>query len=102
MGEREFPPIEAFKNSLGNKVFDDDYAKAREFFNLHCTTFRDYHDYYLRQDVLILTDALIKVFHYHIFYRPTGPFKKETTVYHRSEYVRHRRGGCKRRSEHSS
>ena len=38
MDEREFPPIEAFENSLGNKVFDDDYAKAREFFNLHCTT----------------------------------------------------------------
>ena len=55
MDEREFPPIEAFENSLGNKVFNDDYAKAREFFNLHCTTFRDYHDYYLRQDVLILT-----------------------------------------------
>ena len=55
MDEREFPPMEAFENSLGNKVFDDDYAKAGEFFNLNCTTFRDYHDYYLRQDVLILT-----------------------------------------------
>ena len=30
------------------------------FFNIHCTTFRDYHDDYPRQDVLILADALIK------------------------------------------
>ena len=58
--ETVFPPIEAFNNSLGNKVFEDDYINAKEFFNKHCTTFRDYHDYYLRQDVLILTDALIK------------------------------------------
>ena len=46
--ETEFPPIEAFNNSLGNKVFEDDYINATDFFNKHCATFRDYHDYYLR------------------------------------------------------
>ena len=60
MNEVEFPPIEAFENSLDNKVFEEDYINAKEFFDNHCDTFRDYHDYYLRQDVLILADALIK------------------------------------------
>ena len=60
MNETTFPPIEAFNNSLENKIFESDYTNAMGFFNMHCNTFRDYHDYYLRQDVLILTDALIK------------------------------------------
>ena len=60
MNEVEFPPIEAFENNLGNKVFEEDYINAKEFFDNHCDTFRDYHDYYLRQVVLILADALIK------------------------------------------
>ena len=60
MNEVEFPPIEAFGNSLGNKVFEEDYINAKEFFDNHCDTFRDYHVYYLQQDVLILADALIK------------------------------------------
>ena len=44
MNEVEFPPIEAFENSLGNKVFEEDYINAKEFFDNHCDTFRDYHD----------------------------------------------------------
>ena len=39
--ETVFPLTEAFNNSLGNKVFEDDYINAKEFFNKHCTTFRD-------------------------------------------------------------
>ena len=60
MDDKNFPPIEAFENQMGNRVFEEDYERARGFFTLHCNTFRDYHDYYLRQDVLVLADALIK------------------------------------------
>ena len=32
MNNREFPPIEAFENQMGNRVFNEDYEK---FFTLH-------------------------------------------------------------------
>ena len=60
LNETEFPPIEAFENSLGNRVFKEDYVKAKDFFNNHCKTMLDYHNYYLIKDVLVLADALIK------------------------------------------
>ena len=58
--ETEFPPLHAFENSLGNRVFEEDYEKAKDFFDNHCTTMLDYHNYYLIKDVLVLADALIK------------------------------------------
>ena len=55
-----FPAYEDFKNSLGDLPPYDDYLNALSFFNSKCNTFRDYHLYYLKADVLILADSLHK------------------------------------------
>ena len=59
MDDKNFSPIEASENQMGNGVFEEDYTRARDVFTTHCHKFRDYHDYYLRKDVLVLADALI-------------------------------------------
>ena len=58
--ETHFPPFEAFCNSLGNKVFKSDYKEGKKFFDANCNTFRDYHDIYLSQDVLVILNTLLK------------------------------------------
>lgn len=64
----EFPPIEAFNSSLyGYQIGDGDYVNIKidkntynnakhVYKTLKCKTFKDYHDYYLKVDVLLLTD----------------------------------------------
>ena len=57
--EESFPPKEAFYSKLSVKgITDDDYAHRkmiRDAFG--CTTFGNYHDLYLRTDVLLLADV---------------------------------------------
>ena len=55
-----FPLYEEFASSLSALPPKEDYDNALEFFNSQCTTFRDYHLYYLKADVLILADSLQK------------------------------------------
>lgn len=57
--DKQLPPIEEFQNRLRNEPCKpEDYAHAqtvwREF---GCQTFKDYHDLYLKADVLLLADV---------------------------------------------
>lgn len=53
------PSIEQFYSKLSNtKCSERDYAKAKIVWDsLKCETFRDYHDIYLKTDVLLLADV---------------------------------------------
>ena len=55
-----FPAYEDFQNSLAGLPSREDYSNALKYFNSKCKTFRDYHLYYLKSDVLILADGLAK------------------------------------------
>ena len=52
------PPIQAFHSSLNDTdITPDDYAHAQKVYEL-CNNFGDYHDLYLKSDVLLLADVL--------------------------------------------
>ena len=57
--ETELPPKEAFYSALTEDVVsDDDYARAHEAWQkFQCTTLQDFHDLYLKTDVLLLADV---------------------------------------------
>lgn len=54
------PPQPAFYSALyDSNVSDADYKYASDVFNqMGCTTMRDYHDTYLKQDVVLLADIM--------------------------------------------
>ena len=53
------PPKEKFYSALNeSEITDDDYNRAQEAWNVfNCATLRDYHDAYLKTDVLLLADV---------------------------------------------
>jgi len=59
--EKEFPPKEAFYNRLNNKEIGyDEYHEIKLMYKLHCKTFKDYHDIYLRGDTVLLAEVFEK------------------------------------------
>ena len=57
--ETQLPPKEEFYSRLNDEeISDDDYKHAINVWNtFKCKTIRDYHDLYLRSDVLLLADV---------------------------------------------
>jgi len=57
--ETQLPPIEAFYSNLSREhISDEDYQHAQQIWSvLGCKTLGDYHDIYLRTDVLLLADV---------------------------------------------
>ena len=57
--ERQLPPKEAFYSKLTREsVSDKDYQHAKNVWQTcECQTWGDYHDLYLRTDVLLLADV---------------------------------------------
>ena len=62
LNETSLPPKESFFSSLTQKVITDkEYSHAQEVWKHHnCKTFKDYHNLYLKTDVMILADAFEK------------------------------------------
>ena len=60
--ETKLPPKEAFYSKLDEEEFSDkDYQHARNVWNtFNCQTIQDYHDLYLKSDVLLLADVFEK------------------------------------------
>ena len=47
--------------NIGEECTEDDYKRAELVWNtFNCQTFEDYHDIYLKADVLLLTDVFEK------------------------------------------
>jgi len=59
LDETQLPPKEAFHSKLNNSNITDDYFKhaIKVWDNFKIKTFREYHDLYMKLDVLLLTDA---------------------------------------------
>ena len=59
LSETQLPPKEEFYSKLNDEdVTDDDYQHAINVWNtFECKTIRDYHDLYLKSDVLLLSDV---------------------------------------------
>ena len=57
--ETKLPPKEAFYSKLDDKeISDKDYAHAHNIWNtFNCQTLQDYHNIYLKSDVLLLADV---------------------------------------------
>ena len=57
--ETKLPPKEAFYSKLYDKeITDEDYQHAQNVWNtFNCQTFQDYHNIYLKSDVLLLADV---------------------------------------------
>ena len=57
--ETKLPPKEAFYSKLTNEeIKDEDYLHANNVWNnFNCQTIQDYHDLYLKSDVLLLADV---------------------------------------------
>lgn len=57
--ETRLPPKQAFYSSLAREdISHDDYRHAKKVWNtIGCNTFGDYHDIYLKTDVLLLADV---------------------------------------------
>ena len=62
LNETSLPPKESFFSSLTQKVITDkEYSHAQEVWKHHnCKTLKDYHNLYLKTDVMILADAFEK------------------------------------------
>ena len=60
LSETQLPPKEDFYSKLNDEdISDDDYHHAIKVWNTFgCKTIRDYHDLYLKSDVLLLADVL--------------------------------------------
>ena len=60
LSETELPPKEAFYSELYHShISDEDYEHARKVWkSFEMKTLRDYHDLYLKTDVLLLADVL--------------------------------------------
>ena len=59
LSETQLPPKEEFYSKLNDEdITDDDYQHAINVWNtFRCKTIRDYHDLYLKSDVLLLSDV---------------------------------------------
>ena len=59
LSETQLPPKEEFYSKLNDEdMTDDDYQHAINVWNtFKCKTIRDYHDLYLKSDVLLLSDV---------------------------------------------
>ena len=59
LSETQLPPKEAFYSKLDEEdISEDDYKHAIKVWNtFNCKTIRDYHDLYLKTDVLLLADV---------------------------------------------
>ena len=58
LDEPGLPPQAAFASVLSGAISDDEYAHAlRVWKGLGCRTMRDYHDWYLLTDTLLLADV---------------------------------------------
>ena len=57
--ERKLPPKEAFHSKLKDEeITDEDFQHAQNVWNtFNCQTLQDYHDLYLKSDVLLLADV---------------------------------------------
>jgi hypothetical protein len=57
--ETSLPPIENFHSRLNDAdITPDEYLRAQTIFaTAKCKNFKDYHDYYMRSDVLLLADV---------------------------------------------
>ena len=62
LAETQLPSQEEFYSKLNDEFLsDDDYKHAKEVWNtFKCKTIRDYHDLYLKTDVLLLADVFEK------------------------------------------
>jgi hypothetical protein len=60
LGETSLPPKSKFFSSLTNEnISDADYKRAQDVWNtFNMKTMRDYHDLYLKTDVLLLADVM--------------------------------------------
>ena len=60
LGETSLPPKSKFFSSLTNEnISDTDYKRAQDVWNtFNMKTMRDYHDLYLKTDVLLLADVM--------------------------------------------
>ena len=59
LAETQLPPKEHFYSKLNDEdITDEDYSHAQNVWNtFKCQTIRDYHDLYLKSDVLLLADV---------------------------------------------
>jgi len=59
LSETQLPPKESFYSRLNDShISDEDYAHARKVWKAFgCQTMRDYHDLYLKTDVMLLADV---------------------------------------------
>ena len=59
LSETQLPPKDEFYSKLNDQgITDEDYKHAINIWNtFNCKTIRDYHDLYLKSDVLLLTDV---------------------------------------------
>ncbi|XP_073259356.1 uncharacterized protein [Porites lutea] len=59
LSETQLPPKDSFYSKLNDEeITDDDYQHAINVWNtFECKTIRDYHDLYLKSDVLLLADV---------------------------------------------
>ena len=59
--EMELPPIHEFNSELSGKISQNDYNHAQNVWKeFDCKNLGDYHDLYLKTDVLVLTDIWTK------------------------------------------
>ncbi len=60
LSSTSLPPKSAFYSQLNkSNISDTEYDHAKKVWStFHCKTMRDYHDLYLRTDVLLLTDVM--------------------------------------------
>ena len=58
LSETQLPPKDSFYSKLNDEDITDDYQHAINVWNtFECKTIRDYHDLYLKSDVLLLSDV---------------------------------------------